>query len=322
MGFIGSFTETNFLGRGQYLKLEISAGLDLRTYAFSFAEPNLFGRDLTVGVNASYSERYWADDLFRTSTGYFRPYMSFPISELSTIGVNAGAELANIQSYAGDSAIMTAEAARGRQIGATAGLDYTFDTRRNGLEEPTFAYVKVSGTIGGLGADNQYARGTVLGNVTSSALNDQVTLKATVEGGAIASMSGGPGTRITERFVMSPQQVLGFASLGMGPRDLTATDDDVLGGNLYTAARLEADFPIGLPEEYGITGGVFLHAGSVWGLDNPGTVDDAFNLRASGGAAVNWDTPFGPLRFYYAVPILKETYDEERRFGVSISTGF
>ncbi|HCQ64678.1 MAG TPA: outer membrane protein assembly factor BamA [Rhodobacteraceae bacterium] len=323
VGFIGSFTETNFLGRGQYLKLEISAGLDLRTYSFSFAEPNLFGRDLTVGVNASYSERFWADDLFKSSTGYFRPYMQFPISELSTIGVNAGAELANIQSYSGDSVIMQAEADRERQVGATAGLDYTFDTRRNGLEEPTFAYVKVSGAVGGLGADNQYVRGTVLGNVTSSALNDQVTLKATVEGGAIASINDGPGTRITERFMMSPQQVLGFASLGMGPRDLTATDEDALGGNLYTAARLEADFPIGLPEEYGITGGVFLHAGSVWGLDaEPFAGAGDFNLRASGGAALNWDTPFGPLRFYYAVPILKETYDEERRFGVSISTGF
>ncbi len=322
VGFIGSFTETNFLGRGQYLKLEVSAGLDQRTYSFSFAEPNLFGRDLTVGVNASYSDRFWADDLFETTTGKIVPFMQFPISELSRVGVSVGAELSEIRNYKGDSAIMLAEEARGRQIGALAGLNYTFDTRRNGLEEPTFAYFKVTGDIGGLGADNQYLRGTVLGNVTSTALNDQITLKATVEGGAIAPINGGPGSRITDRFVMSAQQVLGFATLGIGPRDLGATDQDALGGNFYTAARLEADFPIGLPEEYGITGGVFLHAGSVWGLDNPGGVDDSFHIRSSGGAAVNWDTPVGPLRFYYAVPITKESYDEERRFGVSISTGF
>ena len=217
---------------------------------------------------------------------------------------------------------MLAEAARERQIGATAGLGFTFDTRRNGLEEPTFAYLKVSGEVGGLGADNEYVRGKVVGNVTSTALNDDITLRATVEGGAIASIGSGPGTRITDRFRMSPQQVLGFATLGMGPRDLTATDEDALGGNFYTVAQLEADFPIGLPEEYGITGGLFMHTGSVWGLDNPGTVDDSFSLRASAGAALNWDSPLGPLRFYYAVPFVKESYDEERRFGVSISTGF
>lgn len=322
VGFVGSFTETNFLGRGQYLKLELSAGLDQRTYAFRFAEPNLFGRDLTVGVDASYTDQTWASSLFETTTGSLKPFMSFPVSELSTVGVTAGAELSNIRRYTGDSAIMLAEAARGRQIGATAGLYYTFDTRRNGLDEPTFAYLKLAGDVGGLGADNQYARATVLGNVTSTALNDQVTLKATVEGGAISSLGGGPGTRITDRFVMSPQQLLGFGSLGMGPRDLAATDNDALGGNMYTVARLEADFPIGLPEEYGITGGVFAHAGSVWGLDSPGAVDDSFALRASAGAALNWDTPIGPLRFYYAVPFVKESYDEERRFGVSISTGF
>ncbi|MCB1355872.1 MAG: outer membrane protein assembly factor BamA [Maritimibacter sp.] len=322
VGFIGSFTETNFLGRGQYLKVELSAGLDLRTYAFSFAEPNLFGRDLSVGVNASYSERFWADDLFKSSDGYIKPFIQFPISELASFNLNAGVELSNIQNYTGDSAIMLAEAARERQIGATAGLGFTFDTRRNGLEEPTFAYLKVSGEVGGLGADNEYVRGKVVGNVTSTALNDDITLRATVEGGAIASIGSGPGTRITDRFRMSPQQVLGFATLGMGPRDLTATDEDALGGNFYTVAQLEADFPIGLPEEYGITGGLFMHTGSVWGLDNPGTVDDSFSLRASAGAALNWDSPLGPLRFYYAVPFVKESYDEERRFGVSISTGF
>ena len=322
VGFIGSFTETNFLGRGQYLQIELSAGVDLRTYSFSFAEPNLFGRDLTLGVNAAYAERFWADNLFISTTGSIVPFLSFPISELGTVSVNAGVELANIQNYKGDSAIMLAEAARERQIGATAGLGYTFDTRRNGLDEPTFAYLKVAGEVGGLGADNEYIRGTFLGNVTTTAFNDDVTLKATVEGGAIASIGNGPGTRITERFVMSAQQVLGFSSLGMGPRDLAATDEDALGGNMYTAARLEADFPIGLPEEYGITGGVFAHAGSVWGLDNPLGVDDSFSLRASAGAAINWETPLGPLRFYYAVPVLKESYDVERRFGVSISTGF
>jgi len=322
VGFVGSFTETNFLGRGQYLKLEVSGGLDQRTYALNFAEPHLFGRDLTAGFNASFTERTWASGLFETTTGEATPFIGFPVSELARVSVSVGAELDDMTNYSGDSPILTAEELRGQQIGATAGLGFTFDTRRNDLDEPTFAYLKVAGQVGGLGADNQYVKGTVLGNVTSTAFNDQITLKATVEGGAIGTINSGPGTRITDRFMMSPEQVLGFASLGMGPRDLAATDDDALGGNFYTAARLEADFPIGLPEEYGITGGVFVHAGSVWGLDNPGTADDGFLLRASGGAAINWVTPIGPLRFYYAVPFIEESYDEEQRFGVSISTGF
>ena len=45
---------------------------------------------------------------------------------------------------------------------------------------------------------------------------------------------------------------------------------------------------------------VITNAGSIWGLDNPGTVDDGFYLRASVGAEILWATPIGPLRFSYA----------------------
>ena len=65
-----------------------------------------------------------------------------------------------------------------------------------------------------------------------------------------------------------------------------------------------------------------MHAGSVWGLDASPGVDDSLLLRASAGAALYWDTPIGPLRFSYAYPFLKEAYDVEQRFGISISSGF
>ncbi|MEZ5723199.1 MAG: outer membrane protein assembly factor BamA, partial [Paracoccaceae bacterium] len=127
VGFVGSFTETNFLGRGQYLKLEVSGGLDQRTYAFSFAEPNLFGRDLTIGFDSSYTEKTWLSGRFETATGEIKPFIGFPISELSQVRVTVGGELSDMRNYTGDSLILDAETARGRQIGATAGLGYTFD---------------------------------------------------------------------------------------------------------------------------------------------------------------------------------------------------
>ncbi len=323
VGFIGSFTETNFLGRGQFLKVEFTGGTDQRNYAFSFAEPNLLGRKLTLGLDAKFSDRMWSGGSFETTAGKLEPYIRFPVSELSTVGLRLGASYSDMRNYTGPSAILAAENARGEQYGGYAGVEYTFNTARNGLDDPTTGFFKISANVGGFGSDNQYVRGTFLGNVTTNALHDDITLKATVEGGAISSIGNdAPGTRIADRFMLSPQQVLGFASQGIGPRDGTA-DDQALGGNFYAAARIEADFPIGLPEEYGITGGVFAHAGSVWGLDvepSDGAAD--FHLRSSVGAALDWVTPIGPLRFYYAVPLQIEDQDKERRYGVSISTGF
>ena len=111
-----------------------------------------------------------------------------------------------------------------------------------------------------------------------------------------------------------------------------------LGGNYFWVARAEAQFPIGIPEEYGVTGGLFADVGSVWGLDNiqgynnpsadgpnnlpGGIIDDSMNVRASIGASIHWNTPIGPLRFNYAVPVRKMDYDLEQRFDMTISTQF
>ncbi|MGA1685453.1 MAG: BamA/TamA family outer membrane protein, partial [Gemmobacter sp.] len=82
-----------------------------------------------------------------------------------------------------------------------------------------------------------------------------------------------------------------------------------------------------LPEEYGISGGVFLDVGSVWSLDDrrafdSTTVDDSARLRSAVGVSVLWDTPIGPLRFNFATPVEKQSYDRTQGFDLTIATRF
>ena len=130
---------------------------------------------------------------------------------------------------------------------------------------------------------------------------------------------------MTERFSLN-NRMRGFDTFGSGPRDLTAPNTDALGGNFFAVAKFEAEFPLGLPEEYGVRGGVFLDVGSVWGLDNiagtGGPVDDSLRLRSAVGVSLFWDTPIGPLRFNFSKALQKETYDIEREFDLTISTRF
>ena len=93
---------------------------------------------------------------------------------------------------------------------------------------------------------------------------------------------------------------------------------------MFTSLNLETSFPIGIPEEYGIFGGVFLSSGSVWGLDNTrlGEIDDKFNLRIAAGASVFWDTIIGPLRFNFSRPLQKLEYDIEEDFRFTVDTRF
>ena len=49
--------------------------------------------------------------------------------------------------------------------------------------------------------------------------------------------------------------------------------------------------------------------------------DDA-NVRLSAGASIIWNSPFGPLRFNFAYPILKNSYDRTQFFQFGGGTHF
>ena len=100
-----------------------------------------------------------------------------------------------------------------------------------------------------------------------------------------------------------------------------------LSNHCYLRERLEAEFPLGLPEEYGITGGVFADYGSVWDVGRSGPagtniIYNGFTPRATAGVSIFWTTPLGPLRFNFTEPLLAEDQDQTKAFDVTISTSF
>jgi outer membrane protein insertion porin family len=119
--------------------------------------------------------------------------------------------------------------------------------------------------------------------------------------------------------------VRGFAASGIGPRDLTyGTNFDALGGTKYWGATAELQFPIpGVPKDLGVRLAVFADAGSVWDYQGPTqtqlqqlfqgqTITPSSNdmkVRASVGAGILWDSPFGPLRLDYAHAFMKQDCD-------------
>ena len=202
------------------------------------------------------------------------------------------------------------------------GYTYSFDNRIGGVNPKGGYLLRFSQDFAGLGGDVKYLSTTALAVAETKILNEEITIRAVFEGGVINSF-GGYNTRVTDRF-FGNGKIRGFEFNGLGPRDTGAVNKDALGGNFFAVARLEADFPLGLPEEYGIKGGAFVDMGSVWGLDatTPGVVGADFASRAVVGVSLFWDTPIGPLRFNFTDAIKKETYDREQKFDLTISTNF
>jgi outer membrane protein insertion porin family len=321
-GFNIGFSETNFLGRGQKLSLAVSTASSNQNSNFSFTEPALLGRDLSFSFGGFYRTSESDFSVYDTRNIGFSTGIGFPLGEQSNLDLRVSFSEDKLYNYTGDSTIIAAEAARGALTTFTLGYTYEFDNRITGLNPKGGVLLRFGQDFAGLGGDNEYIKTSALALTETRVFNEEVTLRAIFEGGAITSL-GGNVTRVTDRF-FGNGKIRGFEPNGIGPRDLGATDDDALGGNLFAVARFEADFPLGLPEEYGITGGAFFDVGSVWSLDNTngGAVDDSFNPRASLGLSVFWTTPIGPLRFNFSRAVKKEDYDKEQTFDLTISTKF
>ncbi len=328
-----SLDERNFLGRGQRIAIDLARGQDINTLSFSFTEPALFDQDLSAGFRLYYRENTFDESSLQTRNIGFVPQISFPLTEDSRLALRARISLDEISGIDpdGTSPILIRE--QGEDLTTAIGFVYTLD-KRNSPIDPTAGFIfRLEQDIAGLSGDTSYSKTVASARAFTSFFDEEVVLSAELEGGALIGFN--EESRFTDRFVLGGDDFRGFARGGLGPRDSctacsgpgnTEDVDDALGGNFFTVARVEASFPIGLPEEYGIYGGLFADVGTVWGLYDTagasGTVDDGAKLRSAIGASIFWDTVIGPLRFNYAVPINSVDGDEFERFRLTVDTRF
>ena len=326
-GAVVNFSERNFLGRGQTVGLSFSTAAEFKDYSFTFIEPAFLGRDLAFGLQAAYKQNEpdvarWANTL-----GLIEPSLSFPVSENGRLKLNyrlrsVDMELDSTNLIAGS--LIDAEGGAGRIWESSVGYTYTYDTRSTGLDPNSGVLLELGQDFAVLGGDYQFVRTTARLAAETKVFHEEVTLRASLKLGGLHSTSG--TSRVGNRFQMGSTIMRGFEPLGMGPREqgITATQDDALGGHYYAVASLEAEFPLGLPEEYKVRGGVFYDVGSIWGLDtsSANVIGEDMSLRHTVGISIFWDTAMGPLRFDFSKALKKEAFDQEQNFNFSISTEF
>ncbi|SFR40144.1 Beta-barrel assembly machine subunit BamA [Yoonia tamlensis] len=320
LGLVASYKQSNFQGRGQSLSFDLSTAETNRNLSFSFSEPALLGRDLRMGLNLAYSTTDNENALYDTEKFRFSPSLTFPVSENGRLTLQYAFDYADLTDVsASASQIIINEAAIGSVSTHSLGYTYSYDTRRSGLN-PNAGVLLRFGQEYGFG-DAQFIKSTALVGAETKVWNEEVTLRATLEGGHLAYQEG--TSRVTDRFFMGSRVMRGFEAGGIGPRD--ALTDDALGGNAFAVVRLETEFPLGLPSEYGITGGAFIDYGSVWNVGETfgeTVIYDEFTPRAVAGLSVFWTTPIGPLRFNFTEALQSEEFDNTKSFDVTISTSF
>jgi outer membrane protein insertion porin family len=250
-----------------------------------------------------------------------------------------------------------AELAAGSTLTSLAGFGLTYNTLDNN-KSPTSGLLATFGQdYAGIGGDVAYMRTAVNLNSYYEVVPDLISIVHLQAGNMIGL--GGQEVRLLDDFKMGPNLVRGFSPAGLGPRDTTpGTAGDAIGGTNYWGASLEFQYPFYfLPKDSGFRGAVFFDAGSVWGykgettfaatgeingvINNSNVINattgvpggsfvcqcgmqfaDSPFVRMSAGASIIWDSPFGPLRFDFAYPIAKTSYDRTQFFAFGGGTHF
>ncbi len=317
---IASYRQSNFQGRGQRLSFDLSTAESNRRLGFSFSEPQLLGRDLRGSFDLNYATTDNENAVYDTETFRISPQLSFPISEAARLSVFYALEYTDLSDdAAGASDVIVQEAAQGGVRTNALGYTLSYDSRRTGLD-PNTGIVLRFGQEFGFG-DTQFIKTTALAGAETAILNEEVTLRATLEGGLLSYSEG--SSRVTDRFFLGSRLMRGFEPGGIGPRD--EDTDNALGGNAFAVLRLETEFPLGLPSEYNLTGGAFIDYGSVWDVGNTqgaNVIYNDFTGRAIAGLSLFWTTPIGPLRFNFTEPLDVQPEDNTRNFEITISTSF
>src|SRR2546421_2002643 len=244
------------------------------------------------------------------------------------------------------------ELATGRTLTSSVGYSLNYNTLDTNKNPTDGLLVDFRQDFAGVGGDVTYLKNAVDLKYYTPLVADIVGLIHVQSG--ILNKIGTNELRMLDHFQMGPNLVRGFAPNGIGPRDINPFGTgDALGGTKYWGASAELQMPFWfLPKEVGLKGAVYADAGGLYDYQGPtswtftneanvagctpptrsptvtsgtctGLQFDSGNVvRSSVGVGLIWASPFGPLRFDYAVPITKGPFDRVQQFKFGGGTSF
>jgi outer membrane protein insertion porin family len=355
-----SIGERNLLGQGQFAKLALQYGQRSRGFELSYVEPYFLGYRLAVGgdlfIKQTLASSYVSYDSkaeggairagfalseelgLQTRYNIYQQEITLPMALNNCIGspaatINGGAGVKPGDSCFNDgeaSLAIRKELAAGPVLVSMLGYTVAYSTLDNNRNPTSGFYAELKQDVSGLGGDVSFIRSQAEARTYYEVFADVIAVLR-LQGGHIAGW-GGKELRMLDHFQLGPTLVRGFAPSGIGPRDLSTINHDPLGGTMFWGASIEAQTPFHfIPKEVGIKGAVFADAGSLWNYRGPTfwnvtgeslVPTDSAAIRASVGVGLIWNSPFGPLRFDYSFPLLKEGYDRTQQFRFGGGTKF
>lgn len=340
--------QQNFLGRGQNLGFNLSLSAFRNQASISFTEPYLFGRNIAGGF-----------DLFRIATDNTVGGIQLNIFEQTSFGLSlrAGLPLSDLvalqatytlrsddrgipEGFLDDptapgipggpslTAVLLAQQG-GTFVTSAIGLSLFYNTLNNPIRPTRGSRAIFTQQLAGLGGDVNFLRANVDIDIFRP-LYFGFVLRLGFEGGFIEGL--GEPVRTNDSFFLGGPRIRGFDNRGIGPRLLAIGGIGTpVGGNAFYLGSAELFLPLGeAVRELGVQASAFIDVGSLFDTDIdafPGgetlPIFDESTVRLAVGVGVAWQSPFGPFRIDFGVPLLSaEGVDDERTLQFNVGTTF
>ncbi|HJD62711.1 MAG TPA: outer membrane protein assembly factor BamA [Rickettsia endosymbiont of Degeeriella rufa] len=325
-----SFLERNLVGTGKILNAGVQVSKNTTSYYGGITDPHFLDRDLSLGVSGFINKSGRGQSVLSNTDQNYRQHsvggktsLGYEIKEDLSHEIDYLIKRDTLSAPSPSSSIFLQEQ-MGKFITSAIGHTIAYDQRDSKIIAKNGYLVSVSQEYAGIGGDNKYLKHEVDGKYYKSFIQNKLTLKLSASGGDIAAL-GGRVIRISDRFNLGDYSLRGFASGGVGPREKVTNEG--LGGKRYYTFSTELNFPTPVPEEFNLTGAVFMDLGSLWGVglnkakyQSPNGIYNDKSLRASVGFGFIWVTRFAPIRMDWGFAVKKKKYDDTQHFHLRFFT--
>ncbi|MBO5997602.1 MAG: outer membrane protein assembly factor BamA [Alphaproteobacteria bacterium] len=316
--------ERNFLGTGNIIGITASTSDSQKQIDVSLTNPYFMDLPLSAGVDVYHILYDYEDDSsYKSQTTGGAVRFGWEYTERLRQTMKYTLQRDNVKDVDSDASLYI-QKQKGKRITSMLGTVLTYDTRDSSIM-PTTGYITSAGVdFAGLNKidKTRYNRFVRL-NLNATRyfeIIDKWVFSLNASAGIIEGIN--QDVRINNAYFLGGYTLRGFESSGVGARDKAT--DDALGGDWRVTGTAQLMFPLGLPEEFGIRGKLFVEGGT---LGKPSDFDRdtmlySSKIRVSTGFGLLWRSPMGPINIDFGFPIVKEPYDKKEVFRLNFGTGF
>jgi len=316
----GSISQSNVLGSGNFISVQVNTSKVNETYSLSFTNPYYTDDGVSLGADiytrkTDASEGSLSVSSYNTSSYGASIRTGIPLNETDSINFGLGLDNTELEVFSNSPQQYI-------DFVTQSGSDYTtlrgdVSYARDSLDSrivPTRGTVqRASAEIGLPGGSLTYYKLSYQHQVYFP-LSRTLTLLLNGEIGWADGLGNDVLPFFKNFYAGGISSVRGYRTGSLGPKD---SNGDSLGGGRKIVANAELLTTIpGLGQDKSVRVSAFLDAGTI---EAAGSSFSSDNARYSTGIGVYWISPVGPLRFSYGFPL--NAKDDDRKEGFQFQLG-